>query len=304
MRDPLSDVIALLKPRAIFSKGISGAGRWAVRYTSFGQPGFCAVTKGRCRLAVDGEAPVILEEGDFVLLPATPAFTMGSIEPTPPVSIDPKAMGVEPDGETRHGRQEGEPDMRQFGGYFSFEAPDASLFVSLLPRMIHVRGAERLTQLVRLVGDEAGRADVGRELILERYVEILLIEALRCAPADEAPPGLLRGLAEPRIALALKSMHAEVDRPWTVEALARHAAMSRSAFFDRFHQTVGMRPMEYLVTWRMALAKNLLQRQDLSLDAVAEKVGYGSASTFSTAFSRHVGMPPGRFARAGQMAAG
>lgn len=304
MRDPLSDIIALLKPRAIFSKGISGAGRWAVRYTSFGQPVFCAVTKGRCRLAVDGEAPVILEEGDFVLLPATPAFTMGSIEPAPPVSIDPKAMVAASDAETRHGRQEGEPDMRQFGGYFSFEAPDASLFVSLLPRMIHVRGAERLTQLVRLVGDEAGRADVGRELILERYVEILLIEALRSAPADEAPPGLLRGLAEPRIALALKSMHAEVDRPWTVQALARHAAMSRSAFFDRFHQTVGMRPMEYLVTWRMALAKNLLQRQDLSLDAVAEKVGYGSASTFSTAFSRHVGMPPGRFARAGQMAAG
>jgi AraC-like DNA-binding protein len=304
MRDPLSDIIALLKPRAIFSKGISGAGRWAVRYASFGQPGFCAVTKGRCRLAVDGEAPVILEEGDFVLLPATPAFTMGSIEPAPPVSIDPKAMAAAPDAETRHGRQEGEPAMRQFGGYFSFEAPDASLFVSLLPRMIHVRGAERLTQLVRLVGDEAGRADVGRELILERYVEILLIEALRSAPADEAPPGLLRGLAEPRIALALKSMHAEVHRPWTVEALARHAAMSRSAFFDRFHQTVGMRPMEYLVTWRMALAKNLLQRQDLSLDAVAEKVGYSSASTFSTAFSRHVGMPPGRFARAGQMAAG
>ncbi|SIQ07848.1 Helix-turn-helix domain-containing protein [Rhizobium sp. RU33A] len=304
MRDPLSDIIALLKPRAIFSKGISGAGRWAVRYAPFGQPGFCAVTKGRCRLAVDGEEPVILEEGDFVLLPATPAFTMGSTDQAPPVSIDPKAMATEADGETRHGRQEGEPDMRQFGGYFSFEAPDAALFVSLLPSMIHVRGATRLTQLVYLLGDEAGRADVGRALILERYVEILLIEALRSAPADQAPPGLLRGLAEPRIALALKAMHAEVAQSWTVEALAHHAAMSRSAFFDRFLQTVGMRPMEYLTTWRMTLAKDLLQRQNLSLDAVAEKVGYGSASTFSTAFSRHAGVPPGRFARAGQIGTG
>ncbi|MFN4098073.1 MAG: cupin domain-containing protein, partial [Sphingomonas sp.] len=67
MRDPLSDVIALLKPRTVFSKGISGAGRWAVRYASFGQPGFCAITKGRCRFAVDGEEPVILAEGDFLL---------------------------------------------------------------------------------------------------------------------------------------------------------------------------------------------------------------------------------------------
>ncbi|QEE46962.1 AraC family transcriptional regulator [Rhizobium sp. WL3] len=298
MRDPLSDVIALLKPRTVFSKGISGAGRWAVRYASFGQPGFCAITKGRCRFAVDGEEPVILEEGDFLLLPATPAFTMGSIEPAPPVSIDPKTLVSTPDGEKRHGRPDGEPDMRQFGGYFSFDAPDASLFVSLLPRMIHVRGAQRLTQLVHLLGDEARRADVGRDLILERYAEILLIEALRSVPAEQAPPGLLRGLADPRIALALKSMHAEVDRSWTVEALARLAAMSRSAFFDRFRDTVGMRPMEYLMTWRMALAKDLLQRQDLSLDAVAEKIGYGSASTFSTAFSRHVGVPPGRFARA------
>lgn len=297
MRDPLSDVIALLKPRTVFSKGISGAGRWAVRYASFGQPGFCAITKGRCRFAVDGEEPVILEEGDFLLLPATPAFTMGSIEPAPPVSIDPKTLVSAPDGEKRHGRPDGEPDMRQFGGYFSFDAPDASLFVSLLPRMIHVRGAPRLTQLVHLLGDEARRADVGRDLILERYAEILLIEALRSVTTDEAPPGLLRGLAEPRIALALQSMHAQVDRPWTVEALARLAAMSRSAFFDRFRHTVGLRPMEYLMTWRMALAKDLLRHQELSLDAVAEKIGYGSASTFSTAFSRHVGVPPGRFAK-------
>lgn len=176
--------------------------------------------------------------------------------------------------------------------------PMPRCFVSLLPRMIHVRGATRLTQLVHLLGDEARRADVGRDLILERYAEILLIEALRSVPAEQAPPGLLRGLAEPRIALALQSMHAEVNRSWTVEALARLAAMSRSAFFDRFRDTVGLRPMEYLMNWRMALAKDLLQRQDLSLDAVAEKIGYGSASTFSTAFSRHVGVPPGRFARA------
>lgn len=297
MRDPLSDVIALLKPRAVYSKGISGAGRWAVRYASFDQPGFCAVTEGRCRLTVDGEQPVILEQGDFVLLPATPAFTMGSIEPAPPVALDPIAVAVAPERETRHGRQDGPPDMRQFGGYFSFDAPDASLFVTLLPRMIHVRGASRLTQLVQLLGDEARRGDVGRDLILERYVEILLIEAMRSARAEHGPPGLLRGLAEPRIALALKQMHADVARSWTVEALARHAAMSRSAFFDRFHQMVGLRPMEYLMAWRMALAKDLLQRQNLSLDAVAEKVGYGSASTFSTAFSRHVGVPPGRFAR-------
>lgn len=296
MTDPLSEVIQLLRPRAVYSKGISGAGRWAVRYAEFGQPGFCAVTEGHCRLAVDGEEPVILQEGDFVLLPATPAFTMSGLEPAPIVNFTPTSAPPS-DGEVRHGRAHGSPDVRQFGGYFAFASPDADLLVSLLPRMIHVRGIPRLTQLVRMVGDEAARDDMGRELILERLVEILLIEALRATPLQEARPGLLRGLADPRIAIALRHMHGDVERTWTVPDLAREAGMSRSAFFDRFLRTVGVRPMEYLASWRMALAKDLLRGGKLALDEVARRIGYGSASTFSTAFSRHVGQPPRQFMR-------
>ncbi len=55
--------------------------------------------------------------------------------------------------------------------------------------------------------------------------------------------------------------------------------------------------MEYLLAWRMAVAKDLLRREDLAIAQVAERVGYGSASTFTTAFSRHVGQSPGRYAR-------
>lgn len=298
--DPLAQVIALLRPRAIFSKGISGAGRWAVRYTAFGQPGFCAVTEGSCRLAVDGETPVVLEAGDFVLLPATPAFTMSGLEPAPPVLIDAlqAASGqADPQGDVRYGRRDGPADVRQFGGYFAFASPDAALLVSLLPRMIHIRGVPRLTELVRMVGEEAAQENAGRSLILARLVEILLIEALRSVPRDAAQPGLLRGLADDRIAVALRHMHGDTERSWTVEGLALAAGMSRSTFFERFARIVGMRPMEYLQTWRMAVAKDLLSAGTVPLDEVAQRVGYGSASTFSTAFSRHVGMPPGRYMR-------
>ena len=79
MNDPLSEVIALLQPRTVFAKGISGAGRWAVRYSAFDAPSFCAVLEGSCRLAVDGHRPLTLEAGDFLLLPATPGFTMRRI---------------------------------------------------------------------------------------------------------------------------------------------------------------------------------------------------------------------------------
>lgn len=76
-----------------------------------------------------------------------------------------------------------------------------------------------------------------------------------------------------------------------------YSAMAAIAFFERFTRIVGLPPMEYLFTWRMTVAKNLLRRQDLGIAEVAERVGHGSASTFSTAFSRHVGLPPGRYAR-------
>ena len=92
-------------------------------------------------------------------------------------------------------------------------------------------------------------------------------------------------------------MHADVGRAWTVPQLARAAALSRSAFFERFTRTVGLPPMEYLLAWRMAVAKDLLRRHDLGVAEVAARVGYGSASTFSTAFSRQVGQPPSRYAR-------
>ncbi|HWV95207.1 MAG TPA: AraC family transcriptional regulator, partial [Vicinamibacterales bacterium] len=170
------------------------------------------------------------------------------------------------------------------------------LLVSLLPSLVHVRGVERLSTLVRLVGEEATEQRSGRDLVLTRLVEVLLIEALRLTPGEDAPPGLLRGLADMQLAPAIRQMHNQIARSWTVAQLARTAALSRSAFFERFTRTVGLPPMEYLLAWRMAVAKDLLNRRDLGVAEVAERVGYGSASTFSTAFSRHVGQPPGRYA--------
>jgi len=297
MQDPLSEILALLRPRTVFSKGISGAGRWGVRYSKFGQPSFCAVLEGSCRLAVDGHRALTLEAGDFILLPATPGFTMSGFEPVRPERIDPKVT-PSPIGEVRHGRRGGRPDVRLLGGYFVFDSPDAGLLVSLLPSLVHVRGAERLSTLVRLVGDESSARRSGRELVLTRLVEVMLIEALRSTSGEDTPPGLLRGLADTQLALAMRQMHGQLSRSWTVAQLAKAAALSRSAFFERFTRTVGVPPMEYLLAWRMAVAKDLLRREELGVTEVAERVGYGSVSTFSTAFSRHVGQPPSRYARA------
>ena len=296
LSDPLVEIIRLLQPNAVFSKGISGAGEWAVRYSPFGYPSFCVVMDGSCRLAVDGHDSIRLEVGDFILLSETPAFTMSGFEATTPEMIDSEVAATRSD-EVRHGRQSGPPDVRLLGGYFIFNSSDAGLLTSLLPGLVHLRGADRLTKLVELIVEETGEWKPGRELVLSRLVEILLIEALRSAPGKDAPPGLLKGLADDRIVAALRKIHGNIGYSWSVATLAKEASLSRSAFFNRFTRTVGMAPIEYLLSWRMMVAKRELAKRGCRIAEVAERVGYGSASAFSIAFSRHVGIPPGQYAR-------
>ena len=143
----------------------------------------------------------MLESGDFVLLPATPGFTMSGFQPARPTLIDPH-LAATADDEVRHGRPDGDPDVRLVGGYFDFESPDAGLLVSLLPPIAHLRGMERLSTLVALVREEAVGRMPGRDLILGRLVEVLLVEALRATQGKESPPGILRGLADPRVTAA------------------------------------------------------------------------------------------------------
>jgi AraC-like DNA-binding protein len=158
-------------------------------------------------------------------------------------------------------------------GHCSFGSPDASLLVSLLPQLVHVRGEQRLATLVELVREESREQRV-------------------------------RGLSDCRLAVAIRGMHEHPTHAWTVAELAKEAALSRSTFFERFSRAVGVAPMEYLLTWRMALAKDLLRRNEGRVAEIAQRVGYSSASTFSVAFTRHVGRPPTQYAREEQVAAG
>ncbi len=164
--------------------------------------------------------------------------------------------------------------------------------MSLLPDIVVVRDEPRLATLVELVREESREQRPARDVILSRLLEVLLIEALRSTASPAASPGLVRGLADKRLAAAIRRMHETPTRAWTVSELAKDAALSRSTFFERFNREVGLAPMEYLLSWRMALAKNLLRKKDGNVAEIAERVGYSSASTFSVAFTRFVGMPP------------
>ena len=294
--DPLADVVTLLQPAAPFSKLVTGAGGWAIRRTEFGQPFYCALLDGSSRLLADGHEPVTLQAGDFILIPSAQTFTATSLEPATSLLVDEPPIQL-PNGEFRLGTPTGLPDVRMLIGYCTFGSPDAALLVSLLPKLVIVRGERRLTTLMQLVRDESREMRPARDVILMRLLEVLLIEALRSTVGTEASPGLLRGLADARLVMALRKMHESPAASWTVAQLSKESGLSRSTFFERFSRAVGVAPMEYLLSWRMALAKNLLRRNEVSIGEIAERVGYSSQSTFTVAFTRLVGSPPTRFAR-------
>jgi AraC-like DNA-binding protein len=296
--DPLAVIISLLRPQTVLAKIITGAGKWSIRKPRYDNPAFCLILDGSCFLDLDGVGALELRDGDFILMPSMPSFTLAS-----DLSIKPTLLEFDHSSKTHYGAASGPATMRMLGGYFRFDRANAQLLVKLLPPAVRIRreepGATRLHRIVELISEEADEHRAGRDLILERLVEVLLVETLRfrSESAARGEQGLLAGLSDPALAQTLREIHVDVARRWTVEQLARRAGMSRAVFAERFSRKVGMPPMQYLLEWRVALAKDMLRREHPSLAEVAERVGYQSASAFSTAFTRLTGRSPSEFAR-------
>jgi AraC-like DNA-binding protein len=135
----------------------------------------------------------------------------------------------------------------------------------------------------------------GSQEILARLSELLFVEVVR-EYIEKLPgeaTGWLAALRDPSLARALAALHARPAHPWTAEALAKEACLSRSAFAERFGSTLGMPPISYVTQWRMLLAGQRLRESADTIAQIASSVGYESESTFSRAFAREMGLAPG-----------
>lgn len=294
MIDPLAEIVSMLQPSLPFSKAASGSGNWRVDGVGDGSPFFAVILEGSARLSINGQSGIELGENDFVLIPAACRFTMSSNAETQDDDHDSLRVTRLGD-ETRHGDPTGMPNMRVLIGRLAFGSPDVTLVFALLPSLLHVRGQARLTALVQMIREEAQGDRPAKQIVLERQLQLLLIEALRSDAAGLETPGLLRGLADKNLGTPIRQMHENPAKAWKVEELASTAMLSRSVFFERFQKQTGMAPMEYLLSWRMALAKDMLRRKDGGIKEIARRIGYGSASAFSVAFSRFVGVAPSQY---------
>jgi AraC-like DNA-binding protein len=146
--------------------------------------------------------------------------------------------------------------------------------------------------LLDVLFEEAFVPRCGRQAVVDRLFEVVLIRILRhLMQRGLVAEGLLAGLAEPRLASALVAMHEAPAHAWTLEALARRAGMSRSAFATHFHARVGLPPMAYLAQWRLCLAQEALAR-GTGLKRIATDVGYSSEAALSRAFKALSGQSP------------
>lgn len=149
-----------------------------------------------------------------------------------------------------------------------------------------------LQATLELLFREASECHCGRQAVLDRLSEVVIIQLLReLMNQGRLHSGLLAGLADRRLAKAINGLHAEPAKAWSLEELAAIAGMSRARFAARFRATVGNTPMGYLSEWRLGIAQSLLRR-GTPVQAVAEQVGYANASAFARAFSAHTGVSP------------
>ncbi|WP_285474804.1 AraC family transcriptional regulator [Actinoplanes sp. NBRC 101535] len=298
--DVLSDVLAISGVRGSAGARIGACGSWGVAWSADQDAALYAVTAGTAYLTPDGEPERLLTPGDVVLLPTGVPHVLSSEPGVEVHACDTRAalQARRDGGLLRFG--DGEAHTQILGAGYSHDAVTSVPVLTLLPDVIHIRASAAdpdLADTVRLLGRELARPRAATAVLLDRLVDVLLIQVLRAWLDSGTSPdiswwGVLR---DPLLHQAVTRIHEEPARDWTTASLAREAAVSASTLNRRFLAATGETPGAYLTRWRMTLAAKHLRDTDATLEAVAEKVGYTSVYAFSRAFRRERHLPPARF---------
>jgi AraC-like DNA-binding protein len=270
---------------------------------------FAVLTHGRCLMRV-GEAPAFeVEKGNLVLMTHGAPVAFFSSEETPLLTLEELPIRKVTDLYETLEYGGGGAETGIMYGLVRIDHAASGMLMTLLPDVIRIDPWEQdagswLQATLQFIAREARELRPGGETVITRLADVVVIEALRrwLNSAPDADRGWLKAARDPQIGRTIIAIHRAPAEPWTVEALARVAGMSRSAFSARFTDLVGVPAIQYLATWRMNLARELLTDTDRPLAQIAEDVGYVSEPAFHKAFRRVFGMPPGRMRRQGQEA--
>lgn len=288
--DALNQLLATFRLKTDVINNAQYCGDWAIDTSGSGQASFHVVSHADCYIrSNDLEEIINLEKGDCVLFPRDSKHVLSNVAECNIPSNQQTPVSYE-DGLREDG-------VGLICGYFHFKQNAASALLDILPDAVVIQRKNTngsVATLMDLMIQESLKTSAGTDAVVDRLAEALFVIILReCIEDDDQGKGLAAALRDQKIHKALAGLQAAPHAKWSVDKLAELASMSRSAFAERFKKLLGESPMEYLTRWRMQIAYNLLDEENLSVLDVADRCGYESEASFAKAFKRVIGVGPG-----------
>lgn len=299
--DALADILKTIRlhTTAYFCSDFSAP--WGIQVDASSNGLFHVLMDGEAWLQANNQAdPVKLGPGDIIAFPTGGAHWISDA----PGSVKLKGADVVNRiiaGDNPFHAEKLRPKNTLLCGTFNYDSSMKHPFLKALPCFIHIEAAQYpeldwLRSLVGVVAQEAKQSKPGSSIVVDRLTEVLFIQLLRVyMQQHRLEEGYLSALHDSKIGKALNLIHNESNASCTVNTLAEAAALSRSAFTERFTRLVGESPKSYLMNWRMQKAKTLLKDGNLVMQDIAEQAGYASEAAFSKAFKHMFNISPGAF---------
>jgi AraC-like DNA-binding protein len=300
--DALTAVLAVAGVRGTVAATLDAAEPWGLALDAVPGAAFHAVTDGLAWLRIPGRPDTRLMPGDVVLLPTGIAHVLASAPDAATVPFDHLAAerALAAGQDLRLGAGPGQTRIL-CASYHQDPAVTVPL-LTLLPDVLHIPARQAdaaLDTTLRLLASEISRPQPGGPAVLDRIVDILLIQVLRTWLDTASAPGRaaswLSALTDPIAGPALAVLHTQPGHDWTIPSLAAAIGVSRATLARRFPAQVGCTPAAYLTRWRMDLAAVRLRDGDDTVGVIARSLGYTSEYAFNRAFRRDRHIPPGRY---------
>ncbi len=300
--DPLGETLHQLRLNGSLYCRSELSGNWSLEMPKLADKMmFHIITVGQCWLQVEGAEPVLLQQGSLALVTQGQGHIISSNPELPGVPFfDAGVQQISERYETL--KIQGDGSITELTcGVMDFDQVTGQKLIQQLPGLLLLDQLDQsrqrwLNTTLEFIATEARQLKSGGETIITNLADILIILLIRhwLEQSHEAQRGWIGALRDKHIGIALRAIHHQPERNWTVDSLAKECGLSRSGFSARFTQLVGNSAKYYLTEWRMNLAYQRLQQSSVPLIVLAEELGYNSEAAFSRAFKRVMGIAPGQ----------
>ena len=291
----LDDVIDTLRFRGSIFFHSSLAAPWGMSLSSIEMPRFHIALEGDFYVGA-GSSNINVNPMDIVMIPGGDmhwiADEIESERVTCEQAGDACALGMPL-------FQQGEITNKIMCGIVEYDEAIEHPILSALPSIIqlsNIQSNDNIWMTVKLIDAEIIRTNNKKNSIIDRLTEVLFIQLLNSfIEKNEHLTGFLSALKEPRLNKILQLIHQHPERQWTLDIISDVVGMSRATLQRKFKAAIGVSPMVYISRWRMAKAYQLLKHSNLSLEGIADVIGFSDARTLSHAFKDHYGDTPSQF---------